>query len=273
VRAGSYRLIELLGAGGIGAVWLGEHPVIGSRVAVKILHPEMCENDEAVRRFVVEAQAVNRVQSPHIVKTFDFGKLADGRDYAVMELLEGVTLEQHIQQSGALAVAQLLDIATQLTRALIVAHEAGIVHRDLKPENTHLGGDPRTPHVRVLDFGIAKLLSEKTAEVHKTQLGIALGTPLGTPLYAAPEQLVGHEIDSAADIYAFGLTARSAHRPAMCWRGSRPSRLRPTTRIAFHRLGSSISPRWTTTPCATVGRFGLLARSSCCSRVQSPCGP
>jgi serine/threonine protein kinase len=128
VRAGSYRLVKLLGSGGLGSVWVGEHPVIGSRVAVKILHAELCEHEEAIRRFVVEAQAVNRIESPHIVKTFDFGKLPDGRDYAVMELLEGQTLAQRLELSGRMPWANAAAIAVQLAQALLSAHQAGFSH-------------------------------------------------------------------------------------------------------------------------------------------------
>ena len=202
MRAGSYRLVKLLGAGGLGSVWLGEHPVIGSRVAVKILHPEMCEFEEAVRRFVVEAQAVNQIDSPHIVKTFDFGKLPDGRDYAVMELLRGETLSERLKRTGAMEWSAVQPIAAQLCRALISAHGEGIIHRDLKPENIHLAEGETGLTVKVLDFGIAKLLDNTDVAVtHRTKMGVCMGTPL----YAAPEQTVGQPIDASADIYALGV--------------------------------------------------------------------
>ena len=200
VRAGSYRLVRLVGTGGLGSVWLGEHPVIGSRVAIKILHAEMCESDEAVRRFVVEGQAVNRVDSAHIVKTFDFGKLPDGRDYAVMELLEGETLADRLSRGGRQTWAETRSIVLQLLRGLVSAHRAGIVHRDLKPENIHLGADPEAPTVKVLDFGIAKLLDADIAATHRTKLGVCMGTPL----YAAPEQVAGQAVGPPADLYALG---------------------------------------------------------------------
>ena len=199
-RAGSYRLVRRLGSGGLGAVWLGEHPVIGSRVAVKVLHPQMCQNAEAVRRFVVEAQAVNRIDSPHIVKIFDFGKLPDGRDYAVMELLEGESLGQRLRRQGPLPWEAARTITLQVLRALSAAHAAGIVHRDLKPDNVHLGGVDGRLVVKVLDFGIAKLLAHSGSAAHQTELGIGIGTPL----YAAPEQIAGEEIGPAADVYALG---------------------------------------------------------------------
>lgn len=201
VRAGSYRIVKLLGFGGIGSVWLAEHPVIGAKVAIKVLHDQMCQNEEAVQRFVLEAQAVNRIDSPHIVKTFDFGKLPDGRDYAVMELLEGETLADRQLRCSQFSWKQVRPILLQLCHALVKAHAAGIVHRDLKPENIHLGNDEENPNVKILDFGIAKLLSSKNANIRYTRQGVCIGTPL----YAAPEQMTGHDVDEMADIYALGV--------------------------------------------------------------------
>jgi len=200
-QAGSYTLVRQLGAGGLGSVWLAEHPVIGSKVAIKVLHPEMGEHPDVVRRFVIEAQAVNRIASPHIVKTFDFGKLDDGRDYAVMELLEGETLDGLIVREGPLPWHRARQIMIPLTEALVQAHEAEIVHRDLKPENIHVGPNPANPEIKVLDFGIAKLMDGSVSATHQTQLGVLVGTPL----YCAPEQALGRQIDAAADIYALGV--------------------------------------------------------------------
>ena len=200
MRAGSYRLARLLGSGGLGSVWLGEHPVIGSRVAIKVLHPQVSESMEVVRRFITEAQAVNRMESPHIVKIFDFGKLSDGRDYAAMELLEGETLGARLARSGPMPWEQVRQIAVQMVSALEAAHRAGVVHRDLKPDNVFLTGPEQTPLCKVLDFGIAKLVSGEGTSVHQTRLGLVMGTPL----YAAPEQVEGHAIGPAADIYALG---------------------------------------------------------------------
>jgi serine/threonine protein kinase len=202
MRAGSYRLVSPIGAGGLGSVWLGEHPVIGSRVAVKVLLPEVSESPDAVRRFITEAQAVNRMNSPNIVKIFDFGKLADERDYAVMELLDGETLGTRIERVGALDVQECRAVAIGIARALRVAHEAGVIHRDLKPDNVFLHREADATVVKVLDFGIAKLLSSEGLSIHQTKVGFGLGTPL----YAAPEQMEGaHNVGPAADIYSFGV--------------------------------------------------------------------
>jgi serine/threonine-protein kinase len=202
MRAGSYRMVRPIGAGGLGSVWLGEHPVIGSRVAVKVLLPEVSESPEAVRRFISEAQAVNRMNCSNIVKIFDFGKLADGRDYAVMELLDGETLGQRIDRQGALELDECRAVALGIIRALRMAHDAGVIHRDLKPDNVFLHQEPDTTVVKVLDFGIAKLLSGEGQSIHQTQVGFGLGTPL----YAAPEQMEGAAaVGPAVDIYSLGV--------------------------------------------------------------------
>ena len=200
--AGSYRLVRLLGSGAIGSVWLGMHPVIGSKVAVKILHRHMCQSPDVVRRFAVEAQAVNRMQSPYVVKIFDFGKLPDGRDYAVMELLEGETLGSWLLREGPLPWEDALPLVAQIASALAVAHQVGVVHRDLKPFNVFLCAEEDDVRVKVLDFGIAKLLDDEGQSAFNTRAGICLGTPA----YAAPEQLVPDgDVGPAADIYALGL--------------------------------------------------------------------
>jgi serine/threonine-protein kinase len=207
-RAGSYELVRVLGTGGLSSVWLGEHPVIGSRVAVKVLHAAISECEEAVRRFVVEAQAVNRIESPHVVRVFDFGKLADGRDYAVMELLEGETLGDRLAREQRLDWRVLRPIAIQIARALLAAHRAGILHRDLKPDNVFLCGPRDRPSVKVLDFGIAKLLDadERPSARRRTGPGVAIGTPL----YAAPEQAAGDALGPEADIYSLGVVLYEA---------------------------------------------------------------
>ena len=198
--AGNYRLVRQLGVGGLGSVWLGEHPVIGSRVAVKVLHPDVRHSVEATRRFVMEAQAVNRIHCPHVVRIFDFGFLDDGRDYAVMELLEGETLAERVAR-GPLGWPQARAIGAQVLEAITAAHQAKVVHRDLKPENIHLGSDPQHAEVKVLDFGIAKLWDGVTAQPGVTTLK---GYCIGTPAYAAPEQLTGDQVGPPSDVYACG---------------------------------------------------------------------
>jgi serine/threonine-protein kinase len=203
---GSYRITRVLGEGGVGIVYLGEHPRVGSRVAIKVLHEDFLDSQEMVARFVQEARAANLVASPHIVGIVDFGTLEDGRDYAVMEYLEGRPLDAVLAESGPLPVARVVDIMSQVAEAMAAAHAVDIVHRDLKPENLFLEArvDRSTTgdFVRILDFGIAKL-----ADPDDGAATTAAGSVLGTPVYCAPEQANGGTVGPKADIYALGAVA------------------------------------------------------------------
>jgi tRNA A-37 threonylcarbamoyl transferase component Bud32 len=196
---GHYRVTALIGSGGMGAVYLSVHPTIGSRVAIKVLHPEMARDREAVRRFFAEARAVNLIHHENIINILDLAELPDGRSYIVMEYLEGEPLAAHLRQRGPLETAEALGIMFPVLAALDAAHEHGVVHRDLKPDNIFL---TRGGHVKVLDFGIAKL-EPLTGESALTQTGAIIGTPM----YMSPEQATGRtsEVDRRTDIYAAGV--------------------------------------------------------------------
>ncbi len=196
---GDYVVKAKLGEGGMGTVYLGEHPVIGKRVAIKIISPQLSTDERAAQRFVQEARAVNQINHRNIVDIFMIGQLPDGRHFLVMEYLEGETLKARLER-GALGLDAALDVVLPLCDALAAAHEAKVVHRDLKPDNVHLVRD-RTGvlTVKLLDFGIAKLNVEDAQGPTKT------GAPVGTPLYMAPEQCTGGEVDARADVYAFGV--------------------------------------------------------------------
>lgn len=223
---GSYRVVRSLGSGGTGRVYLGEHPVIGTKVAIKVLLPEIAGSRETVERFIQEARTSSQIESPHIPRYYDFGRTAGGLPYAVMEYFEGETLAEHIEKHGALSVAVSADILAQAAGALTLAHQAGLVHRDLKPENLFLvaaessktrSGEHSAPglalppsdgaipasgfNVKVLDFGIAKTFGKDSGT--RTQQGFFLGTPF----YCAPEQVFGAEVDPRADVYGLGATA------------------------------------------------------------------
>ncbi|MBI5534285.1 MAG: serine/threonine protein kinase [Deltaproteobacteria bacterium] len=200
---GEYRIERKLGEGGFGAVYQAVHPVIGKRAAVKVLHPRYSTNSEIVSRFIDEARAVNQIRHHNIVDIFSFGMLEDGRQYYVMELLDGAALDEYLERVGRLGVEQSLAILLPVARALEAAHGAGIAHRDLKPENVFLEiADDGRVFPRVLDFGIAKLLSDKSRDGrHKTRTG----TPIGSPRYMSPEQCQGVEVDCRTDEYAFGV--------------------------------------------------------------------
>lgn len=197
---GEYEVQELLGEGGFGAVYRALHPVIGKSAAVKVLKREYAAKPDIVARFISEARAVNQIRHKNIVDIFSFGKLDDGRQYFVMELLEGKPLDKVLaQQRIALSVA--IPMLQKLARALGAAHASGITHRDIKPENVFVTYDDEGQLVpKLLDFGIAKLRVDNFSQ-HKTRSGM----PMGTPLYMSPEQVHGRAVDHRSDIYSLGI--------------------------------------------------------------------
>lgn len=201
---GEYVVTRKLGEGGFGAVYEALHPVIGKRAAVKVLHAQYSSDERVASRFAAEARAVNQIRHKSIVDIFSFGELSDGRQYYVMELLEGVPLDVYLEHAQRLDLSEALTILSEIARALQAAHEAGIAHRDLKPENVFLELDPEgMVHPKILDFGMAKLLAPGALPVHKTRSG----TPIGSPRYMSPEQCRGAEVDPRTDVYAFGCMA------------------------------------------------------------------
>ena len=199
---GRYRVIELVGEGGMGKVYLAEHIEIGKRVALKVLHPSYSRMPDLVERFRREARAASKIGHPNIVDVTDSGTTADGSVYFVMEYLEGVELGSVIEREGALDVARALKITGQICRALSAAHREGIIHRDLKPENIYLiTRDGTADVVKVLDFGIAKTTEAEAARERRlTSPGMAMGTPE----YMSPEQAAGRPADARCDVYAVG---------------------------------------------------------------------
>jgi len=203
---GNYRIAAKLGEGGMGAVYLGEHPLIGKRVAIKVLLDELAARQDIVQRFFNEAKAVNDIGHQNIVDVLDFGRTrVDGSGaetvYLVMELLDGESLAARIRRQP-LSIAETLHIMEQCCSALHASHGKGVVHRDLKPENIFLcprGADPL--FVKVLDFGIAKLTGDGPAS-QKTRTGAVIGTPA----YMSPEQCRGTGmIDARSDVYSLGV--------------------------------------------------------------------
>ncbi len=199
---GSYRLIELLGEGGMGMVYLAEHTKLGRKVAVKILRSEYSENPQAVHRFFAEARAVNKISHQNIVEITDFVENPGSDNYYIMELLKGSTLSAVIDNDGIQPLARSVGIMLQVASALEAVHAAGIIHRDLKPDNVFLTErSGQKDFVKLLDFGVAKLGGDTAISVHST----AAGAILGTPEYMSPEQASGKAVDSRTDIYAFGV--------------------------------------------------------------------
>ena len=200
VVAERYRILDLLGRGGMGVVYRVEHVRIGKLLAMKLLAGELSRNPEAVRRFKHEAQTASRLSSPNTVQVFDFG-VADGLTYLVMELVSGEDLGSLLRLEEIVEPHRLCRIVLQIANALGEAHQHGIVHRDVKPENIMLvKGKEGHEIAKVFDFGLAKL-REGLVE------GPAMTTPgliMGTPYFMAPEQVRGEVVDHRADIYALG---------------------------------------------------------------------
>ncbi len=199
---GNYAILSRLGVGGMGSVYLAEHPLIGKKVALKVIHKELAGNKEVVTRFFNEARAVNKIGNEHIVEIHDFGQTPEGEHFFIMEYLEGITLAQALIQHGALGVQRALHIAAQISNGLAAAHTCGIIHRDLKPDNIMLmsrHGDP--DFTKVLDFGLAKMFVDSAG-----QNLTAAGVVLGTPQYMSPEACESKKsIDHRADIYSMGV--------------------------------------------------------------------
>jgi eukaryotic-like serine/threonine-protein kinase len=202
---GNYRAVSLLGEGGMGAVYLAEHPGIGRRVAVKVLHKNYIRDENLLTRFLNEARAANAIRHPNIIEILDSGTIADGTPFLVMELLEGESLGTRIRRVGALPLQTAVEFCYQTASALGAAHKKGIVHRDLKPDNLFVVPDPHEPErerIKVLDFGIAKLQQGSANDSVKTRTG----TLMGTPIYMSPEQCRGtRAIDHRSDIYSLGI--------------------------------------------------------------------
>jgi serine/threonine-protein kinase len=200
---GDYRVEGVLAEGGMATVYAAVHPIIGKRAAIKVMSRDLCSDPHATERFVQEARAVNQIGHPNIVDVFTIGNLADGRSYLVMEWLQGETLGDRLWRAK-IEREETAAILTQIADALEAAHEKGVVHRDLKPENVFLvpvhGGKLL---VKLLDFGIAKLLDERAPQVDVT----GPGSTAGTPAYMSPEQALGEAVDARSDIYALGVIA------------------------------------------------------------------
>jgi serine/threonine protein kinase len=198
---GNYRILSKIGTGGMGAVYLAEHPLIGKRVALKVIHRELAGNRDVVSRFFQEARAVNKIGNEHIVEIHDFGVTGEGDHFFIMEYLEGRTLASILSREAPLDVMRSLHLGAQIATALAAAHAAGIIHRDLKPDNIMLLprlGDQ--DFVKVLDFGLAKVFSAATA------VKTAAGVLLGTPHYMSPEACESKgDVDHRTDIYALGV--------------------------------------------------------------------
>lgn len=200
-KVGEYEVTRRIGLGGMGAVYEGRHPLIGKRVAIKVLLPQFSQEEAAMKRFLAEARAVNEIRHRGIVDIFAFGELPDGSHYFVMELLEGQSFEALLRIRRSFPPVEALGLMEEVLDAVAAAHQAGVVHRDLKPSNIFLVDVGRgRPFVKLLDFGVAKLTPAGGAMAQSEATGI-----VGTPIYMSPEQVNGLRAGPEADIYALGV--------------------------------------------------------------------
>ena len=196
-----FTIKDLIGTGGMGAVYRAHQISMDRDVALKLLRRELTNDENAVKRFFREAKAASRLTNPHTITVFDFGQTADGTLYIAMELLKGRSLSRLLlEEPGPMAPERVVRIVTQILDSLVEAHGEGVLHRDLKPDNIFvLESAGATDFVKVLDFGIAKLQGPE-----KTSLTVA-GTSFGTPTYMSPEQAQGKDSDARSDLYSVGV--------------------------------------------------------------------
>ncbi len=204
-----YRIVRVLGEGGMGSVYAAEHLKLGSEVALKVIRPELMKKSDIAARFAREAMASARLNHPHVASALDYGTLPGGGAYLVMQLARGRSLTSLLEERGALPWPLAVEIAAQVADAADAAHALGIVHRDLKPDNVFVEErDGGSVLCQVLDFGIARVQVEGESTNDAAAPGKALttvGTIMGTPGYMAPEQAMGQAADARADLYALGV--------------------------------------------------------------------
>ncbi len=205
---GKYKILDQIGEGGMGTVYRAEHVMLGSPAAVKVLLPQFTRDAVVVDRFFQEARAATAIRHPGIVEVFDYGRLPGDQAYIAMELLRGEDLAGLIARRGTLDASLATEIAIQILAALNATHVVGVVHRDLKPDNIYLvrdGSAPGAIRVKILDFGIAKLVGDPLGRPPENRPQSKNGSILGTPAYMAPEQCKGGiELDARVDLYALG---------------------------------------------------------------------
>jgi serine/threonine-protein kinase len=198
---GSYRLAEVIGRGGMGCVYRAEHTKLGRDVALKLLREDYAQRRDAVARFFQEARAVNLIRHRNIVDVIDYVELESGAVFIIMELLAGHSLGRMMRMPGGIPLGRALGMVAQICDGLSAAHTVGIVHRDLKPDNIIVGRtEDGSDLVKILDFGVAKLIDKHESDPDLT----AVGSVIGTPAYMSPEQAGGLSVDPRSDVYSLG---------------------------------------------------------------------
>lgn len=270
VLEGKYRLLRPLGEGGMGVVWLAEHVRLGRPLAVKLLRADLADNPRTLQRFHQEAVAASRIGNPHIVEVIDLGTAPNNAPFIVMELLEGRTLYDLLQEQPVLPIGRAVDILCQVLSGLAAAHAKNIVHRDLKPANVFLTRyGSRDDFVKLVDFGVSKILDSDSQLTRS-------GALLGTPTYMAPEQVMARRrLDHRVDLWAAGvilymaLTGRRPHEAptrnellvrivnadVKPIRPQRPEVDEPLERAVLRALERDVDRRW---PSAEAFREALL---------------
>jgi serine/threonine-protein kinase len=201
IVAERYRIESLLGRGGMATVYRARHLMLDRTVAVKLLKSEAVEQEEARERFRREAQAASRIEHPNITQVLDFGQ-TKGIPFLIMEYVDGPSLSRLLDEVGDLPAGRVIPILRQMAEALRAAHEQDVVHRDLKPDNIALiTQGTRRDHVKILDFGLAKILGPEVSRLTAT------GMVFGTPHYMSPEQATATPVDHRTDIYSLGVVA------------------------------------------------------------------
>jgi serine/threonine-protein kinase len=249
---GKYRLVRLIGDGGMGSVFEARHEHLGTAVALKFLHPELAKRQQLVARFVQEAQLSATIQSNHVAHVTDIDQSGDGLAYLVMELLQGDSLQTILTRDKKLPTDVALDYTMQILAGLEAAHQRGVVHRDLKPDNVFVVPTARGPLVKLLDFGIAKLRTSKEFQAGLTRPGVMMGTPE----YMAPEQAYAAEsVDARADVYSVG---------AMLYEmlaGTRPTQGDDAQQIAAFIMSNKVTPLDQINPAILPGLAQVIHRA------------
>ncbi len=256
-----YRLEDLLGVGGMGAVYRAQHVLMQKTLALKVLHRGMAQVDEVVARFEREAVAAGNIEHPNVARATDFGRLEDGSFFLVLEYVDGTSLRAVIESQGRMAPQRCIRIMRQIAGAVGAAHALGIVHRDLKPENVMLLERAEEPDfVKVLDFGIAKVnFGDASGQRALTRVGAVFGTPE----YMSPEQALGEPVDARSDLYALGVILYEMLD------GGTPFASEEPTRVLAAHITAPVPPLGTHVPAPLAAVVDRLLAKKPKDRVQS----